>query len=135
MTPPRRAHADRCYELGGWESNITANTGFCGHQRAANTPYDTVDGEGILDQLWDSTNGMRNLLVSNDLAVTIDGQQGQTGFIAFYNLRDVVGNVLVNNTVLPTEFIGATKGSFSANGTNAGNVCEGNTPPCVDMNP
>jgi hypothetical protein len=105
-----RVCADRCYELGGWENNVTDNTGFCGHQQAANTPYMTVDGEGastgcgwsggtiiphcappphppppaagILDQLWDSVNGFRNVLVRNNLAVEVDGRVGQTGFIS-----------------------------------------------------
>jgi hypothetical protein len=47
----------------------------------------------------------------------------------------VEGNVLINNTVVPGQSIGAEVGSFSHNGTNAGNTCAGNTPPCTNMNP
>lgn len=131
---------NRCYDAGGWDSNVTGNTGWCSHQSAAGTAYMTVDGEGILWQLYDNVNGLRNSVVNNDLTVSWPGypsygSPGTTGFISFYNLLLVQNNSLVGNKVIPSEYIGAKPGSFSKTGVNSGNICDNDQPPCVDMNP
>lgn len=45
----------------GYESNVTLNTGHINRQKAADTSYDTVDGEGVLQQAINGNDGLRNL--------------------------------------------------------------------------
>lgn len=131
---------NRCYDAGGWESNVTSNTGWCSHQSVTNSKFMTVDGEGILWQLYDNVNGLRNVVANNDLSVTWPGypsygQPGTTGFISFYNLLLVQNNTMTGNRVIPSEYVGAEIGSYSKVGVNSGNVCSNNQPTCVNMNP
>jgi hypothetical protein len=41
---------NRGYMLSGFCSNVTGNSGHINRQKAGTTPYETVDGEGILHQ-------------------------------------------------------------------------------------
>ena len=80
---------NRGYDQKGYESNVTMNTGHINRQKAADTPYDTVDGEGILTQAWCGNDGIRNIWSKNDLS------GGSTGYLAYYNLFNVEYNQLI----------------------------------------
>ena len=73
----------------GYESNVTMNTGHINRQKAADTPYDTVDGEGILMQAWCGNNGIRIYGTKNNLS------RGSMDYLAYYNLFNVEYNQLI----------------------------------------
>ena len=80
---------NRGYDQKGYENNITMNTGHINRQKAADTPYMTVDGEGILQQAVNGNDGLRSLWYKNDLS------GGSTGYLAYYNLFNVEYNQLI----------------------------------------
>ena len=80
---------NRGYDQKGYENNVTLNTGHINRQKAADTQYETVDGEGILMQAVNGNDGLRNLWYKNDLS------GGSTGYLAFYNLFNVEYNQLI----------------------------------------
>lgn len=127
---------NRGYDFAGYYANITANTAHVNNQRAADTPYGTVDGEGILIQNWDATQGVGNVIVDNDLTVTLPGSSAPpgTGFLCFYDLRVVDNNTVTGNSVIASEFIGAMWHTYKTDGEAIGNICTGNSQPCVGMN-
>ena len=92
---------NRGYDQKGYGNNLTLNTGHINRQKAADTSYETVDGEGILQQTISGNDGLRNLWYKNDL------HGGSTGYLVFYKLYNVEYNhlivsnmALLNNTIL-----------------------------------
>ncbi|MCG8621340.1 MAG: hypothetical protein MJE68_04960, partial [Proteobacteria bacterium] len=80
---------NRGYDQKGFENNVTMNTGHINRQKAADTPYMTVDGEGILMQAVNGNDGLRNLWYKNDLS------GGSTGYLVFYKLFNVEYNQII----------------------------------------
>ena len=80
---------NRGYDQKGYENNVTMNTGHINRQKAADTPYMTVDGEGILMQAVNGNDGLRNLWYKNDLS------GGSTGYLVYYKLFNVEFNQLI----------------------------------------
>lgn len=80
---------NRGYNQQGYESNLTMNTGHINRQKAADTPYLTVDGEGVLHQASNGNDGLRTLWYKNDLS------GGSTGYLLYYNLFNVEYNQLI----------------------------------------
>ena len=80
---------NRGYDQKGFENNVTMNTGHINRQKAADTPYMTVDGEGVLMQAVNGNDGLRNLWYKNDLS------GGSTGYLAYYNLFNVEYNQII----------------------------------------
>ena len=69
---------NRCFMNSGYCSNITGNTGHSNRQKAGSTPYETVDGEGILHQSENGNNAYGDLYVNNDLS------GGGSGYIGIW---------------------------------------------------
>ena len=65
------------------------NTGHINRQKASDTVYLTVDGEGILHQASNGNDGIRSLWYKNDMS------GGSTGYLAYYNLFNVEYNQLI----------------------------------------
>ena len=83
------------YDQKGYENNVTMNTGHINRQKAADTPYLTVDGEGVLMQAVNGNDGLRNLWYKNNLS------GGSTGYLAYYNLFNVEDNqLIVSNEII-----------------------------------
>ena len=80
---------NRGYDQKGYENNVTMNTGHINRQKAADTSYMTVDGEGVLMQAVNGNDGLRNLWYRNDLS------GGSSGYLAYYNLFNVEYNQLI----------------------------------------
>lgn len=80
---------NRGYNQQGYESNLTMNTGHINRQKVSDTPYLSVDGEGVLHQASNGNDGIRNLWYKNDLS------GGSTGYLAYYNLFNVEYNQLI----------------------------------------
>ena len=92
---------NRGYDQKGYGNNLTLNTGHINRQKAADSSYETVDGEGILQQTENGNDALRNLWYKNDL------HGGSTGYLVFYKLYNVEYNhlivsnmALLNNTIL-----------------------------------
>ena len=64
-------------------------TGHINRQKAADTNYLTVDGEGILMQAIAGNDGLRNLWYKNNLL------GGTTGYMVYYKLFNVEGNQII----------------------------------------
>ena len=58
---------NRGYDQKGYENNVTMNTGHINRQKAADTNYLTVNGEGILMQAVAGSDDLRNLWYKNNL--------------------------------------------------------------------
>lgn len=80
---------NRGYDQKGYENNVTMNTGHINRQKAADTSYMTVDGEGILMQAIGGNDGLRNLWYKNNLL------GGSTGYIVYYKLFNVEDNQII----------------------------------------
>ena len=80
---------NRGYDQKGYENNVTMNTGHINRQKAADSSYMTVDGEGILMQAVAGNDGLHNLWNKNDLS------GGTTGYIVFYKLFNVEHNQII----------------------------------------
>ena len=72
---------NRGYDQKGYGSKMTLNTRHINRQKAANTPYLTVDGEGVLQQSEKGNDGLHNLWYKNNL------YGGSTGFYNPYNVE------------------------------------------------
>ena len=90
---------NRGYNQQGYASNLTMNTGHIYRQKASDSGYLTVDGEGILHQASNGNDGFRNLWYKNDLS------GGSSGYIAYYNLFNVEYNQLIVSTLFCLKFI------------------------------
>ena len=115
---------NRGYMNSGYCSNITANTGHVNRQKAGATPYETVDGEGILHQSENGNNAYGDFYVANDLS------GGGSGYIGVWGLPLTNFTVFYNNTVNPDQNIGV----LSIQGSDAIGAevhCAGNTPPAI----
>ena len=66
---------NRGYMLSGFCSNVTGNSGRINRQAIPGTPYETVDGEGILHQSQNGNWGYGDVIVDNDLS---GGESGCT---------------------------------------------------------
>ena len=80
---------NRGYNQQGFENNLTMNTGHINRQKASDTGYLTVDGEGILHQASIGNDGIRNLWYKNDMS------GGSTGYLVYYKLFNVEYNQLI----------------------------------------
>ena len=80
---------NRGYNQQGYASNLTMNTGHINRQKASDTPYETVDGEGVLHQASNGNDGLRNLWYKNNLS------GGSTGYLVYYKLFNVEYNQLI----------------------------------------
>ena len=80
---------NRGYNQQGYANNLTMNTGHINRQKAADSGYLTVDGEGILHQASAGNDGLRNLWYKNDLS------GGSTGYLVYYKLFNVIDNQLI----------------------------------------
>ena len=80
---------NRGYDQKGYGSNVTLNTGHINRQKAADTSYYTVDGEGVLQQTGNRNDSLHNLWYKNNL------HGGSTGYLVFYNLYNVEDNHLI----------------------------------------
>ena len=80
---------NRGYNQQGFSNNLTMNTGHINRQKAADSGYMTVDGEGILHQAAGGNDGLRNLWYKNDLS------GGSTGYLVYYKLFNVENNQLL----------------------------------------
>lgn len=80
---------NRGYDQKGYENNVTMNTGHINRQKAADSGYLTVDGEGILMQAIAGNDGLRNLWYKNNLL------GGSTGHIVYYKLFNVEKNQII----------------------------------------
>ena len=115
---------NRGYMNSGYCSNMTGNTGHINRQKAGATPYETVDGEGILHQSENGNSAYGDLYVGNDLS------GGSSGYVGVWDLPWVNYTSFIGNTVNPDQQIGV----ISIQGTDqvgAGVHCSGNTPPAV----
>lgn len=108
--------------IGG--SYVVNNTAHVHRQIVAYGPYMTVDGEGVLQQPQDGLTAVSNVWMNNDLT------GGTSGYMAYYNLKNITGNVVTGNSVISTEFIGIADchGCVSSE-----NVCQDNNMPCQGM--
>ena len=84
---------NRGYDQKGYENNVTMNTGHINRQKAADSNYLSVDGEGILMQAVAGNDGLRNLWYKNDLT------GGTTGYIVYYKLFNVEYNQIIVSSV------------------------------------
>ena len=89
---------NRGYDQKGYENNVTMNTGHINRQKAADTPYMTVDGEGVLMQAVNGNDGLRNQWYKNNLS------GGSTGYLAYYNLFNVEYNQLIVRPCMTFSF-------------------------------
>lgn len=85
---------NRGYNQQGFANNLTMNTGHINRQKAADSGYLTVDGEGILHQAANGNDGLRNLWYKNDLG------GGSTGYLVYYKLYNVEYNQLIVSHVI-----------------------------------
>eukprot|EP01043_Picozoa_sp_COSAG02_P045053 COSAG02_NODE_4082_length_5808_cov_3.266071_3_plen_611_part_00 len=115
---------NRGYDQGGTENNVTMNTGHIHRQKIADSPYLTVDGEGILVQCTNGNNQYNNLWQDNDLT------GGTSGYIAYYGVNVVQNNQILRNKVNPDQHIGFMNMDTSVDELH-GNDCKGNTPACT----
>jgi hypothetical protein len=116
---------NRGYDQSGPGGSLVANnTGHIHRQRAGTSGYDTVDGEGVLQQTQDGLTAVGNVWSGNDLS------GGSSGYMNFYNIHNITGNVVTGNTVNADQTIGVAdcRGCVVA-----GNVCAGNSQPCTGM--
>lgn len=118
---------NRGYMKQGYCSNITGNTGHIHRQTAGLGPYETVDGEGILQQSENGGWGYGDVIVGNDLS------GGTSGYIANWDLAWSNATTFIGNTVNPDQMIGVVLMNSDVIGT-PGLVCKGNTPPAVISN-
>ena len=65
------------------------NTGHINRQKASDTNYLMVDGEGILMQAVGGNDGLRNLWYKNNLL------GGITGYMVYYKLFNVENNQII----------------------------------------
>jgi hypothetical protein len=115
---------NRGYMLSGYCSNVTGNSGHVYRQLIPNTPYETVDGEGILHQSENGNWGYGDVIVGNDLS------GGASGYIAGgWDLLWQNETTMVNNKVNGDQFIGAVL--MNADVIGPGWHCSGNSPPAV----
>lgn len=114
---------NRGYMLSGFCSNVTGNTGHVNRQLIPGTPYETVDGEGILHQSQNGNWGFGDVIVGNDLS------GGESGYIANWDLLWQNESTMSGNTVNADEMIGAVLMNDDVVG--AGWHCSGNSPPAV----
>jgi hypothetical protein len=114
---------NRGYDKAGYGANITFNTGHINSQHASNTPYMTVDGEGILQQPGQNSAGLYDSFHSNDLSGS-----GSAASIWYYNLPNAAHGVLLNNTAgnPSVAFIGVLM--IASYDTASGFTASGNTP-------
>ena len=85
---------NRGYNQEGYANNLTMNTGHINRQKAADSGYQTVDGEGILHQAASGNDGLRNLWYKNDLS------GGSTGYLVYYKLFNVENNQLIVRSLI-----------------------------------
>jgi len=50
------------------KKDLTLNTGHINREKAADTTYLTIDGEGVLQQVTNGNNGLQNMWYKNDLS-------------------------------------------------------------------
>ena len=115
---------NRGYMNSGYCSNITGNTGHINRQKAGFTPYETVDGEGILHQSENGNNAFGDFYVGNDLS------GGSSGYMGIWDLPMTNFTVFVGNTVNPDQQIGVIS-LQNADKIGEGVHCSGNKPPAV----
>lgn len=115
---------NRGYMNSGYCSNITNNSGRVNRQKAGSTPYETVDGEGILHQSENGNNAFGDVYVANDLS------GGSSGYIGIWDLPLVNYTSFYRNTVNADQLIGVIS---IQNGDQIGAEvhCSGNYPPAV----
>lgn len=114
---------NRGYDLSGHCSNVTLNSGHIHRQTIANTPYETVDGEGILHQSENGNWGYGDIIISNDLS------GGSSGYIANWDLQWSNATTMKGNIVNPDQFIGVMLLNDDIIGPNW--HCSENNPPAV----
>ena len=115
---------NRGYMNSGYCSNITGNTGRVNRQKAGATPYETVDGEGILHQSENGNDAFGDQYVRNDLS------GGGSGYIGIWDLPSVNFTSFVGNTVNPDQQIGVI--SLQNEDKVGPEVhCSSNSPPAV----
>ena len=114
---------NRGFDLSGHCSNVTGNTGHIHRQLIAHTPYETVDGEGILHQSENGNWGYGDVIINNDLS------GGSSGYIANWDLLWSNETTLIGNTVNPDQFIGVV--NLNADIVGPGWHCSNNNPPAV----
>lgn len=115
---------NRGYMNSGYCSNITSNSGRVNRQKAGSTPYETVDGEGILHQSENGNDAFGDYYVNNDLS------GGESGYMGIWDLPTVNYTYFFGNTVNADQQIGVI--SIQNNDKVGPEVhCSGNTPPAV----
>jgi hypothetical protein len=92
---------NRGFMLSGYCTNATGNTAHVNRQKAGFTPYETVDGEGLLHQAENGNVGFGDWIYSNDFS------GGGSGYIANYDLDTTKNTFWGSNVVNPDQFIGA----------------------------
>jgi hypothetical protein len=80
---------NRGYNQAGFANNLTMNTGHVNRQKASDSGYMTVDGEGILQQASNGNDGLHSLWLKNDLS------GGSSGPLVYYKLFNVEYNQLI----------------------------------------
>ncbi|XP_019855291.1 PREDICTED: uncharacterized protein LOC109584125 [Amphimedon queenslandica] len=116
---------NRGYNQQGYANNLTMNTGHINRQKAADSGYLTVDGEGILHQASNGNDGLRNLWYKNDLS------GGSSGYLAYFKLFNVIDNQLISNTAASGQIIGAV--IDQDHHVVKDNQCKDNHPKCTGM--
>lgn len=114
---------NRGFDLSGHCSNVTSNSGHINRQTVAHTPYETVDGEGILHQSENGNWGFGDVFVSNDLS------GGSSGYIAAWDLLWSNSTTMIGNKVNPDQFIGVVLLNNDVIGPDW--HCNDNNPPAV----
>lgn len=128
FSPTKLAHGsdtneNRGYDQGGIENNVTMNTGHIHRQQVGGSPYQTVDGEGLLVQCNNGNNQYRNIWADNDLT------GGTSGYIAYYGVNIVQDNQILRNKVNLDQQIGFMEIDTKVDQLH-GNTCNQNQPPC-----
>jgi hypothetical protein len=113
---------NRGFDQGGYGSYIVNNTGTINRQTAYNTGYLSTDGEGVLHQEANNSQGRRDIWDNNDL------RGGNSGYMAYYKLNSVYDSTITNNTVNSGEMIGGV-----SIGSTSGIQCSGNSPSCTGL--
>lgn len=91
---------NRGFMLSGYCSNVTGNTAHVNRQMAGDTPYETVDGEGLLHQAENGNVGYGDWIVGNDFS------GGSSGYIGNWDLQTTKNTFWSDNVVNPDQFIG-----------------------------
>ena len=115
---------NRGYMNSGYCSNITGNTGRINRQKAGSTPYDTVDGEGILHQSENGNIAYGDIYLNNDLS------GGGSGYVGIWDLPFTNFTSFIGNTVNADQQIGVIS-LQNADKVGPGVHCSGNSPPAV----